>query len=639
MGDWVSNPKDGYAADFSFDLVNGRFDATQAFAYEMKDITTTYLSNLSDTLGSLAIPETDQLEDVEIPSVPSLDYSGRPAFGALNLPDGWPDTVPSYPTLYEVPTLSEVTIPTFSGGSFDFTMPEKPTPEDIEEPGSAPSIETVALPAAPSIEIPDEPTLFTVAIPSAPTVDLPAFSETYVDEIISIPAEFSWEESPYNSEIWDALLTDVIDGIENGGTGLGADVEAQLWERARERQRLENDKAYREAEGYFAARGHQLPPGAMVGRMLEIGKEILQANKDLNIDITVKQAELAKEHSQFIRTMAADMEKVLRGFHDSRVNRSLEAAKAVVQSGIDTYNALAERQRLRLEKYKTEASVFESKIRAALASVEIFRAQVDGAKVTAEVNNEIIALYSAQVGAVEVGAKLYATQMEGVKIANEIQQIKLDAFKTSVQAYAERVGAEKTRYDVYATEMGGKQIEAQIYSERVKAYLAETQAAETSANINIKNLESALSKNNMLIEGYKAELFGYTSEIEAISKKTDAIVEGFKAEVAGYSAETEVKGMEYQARIKEIDAHINRANLVLQRGVAILDATTQGYIGLSTLQAKGLEGLANIGAQMTSSALNAVNATASVGTTRTGSYSQDYNHSESITESHAYNHE
>ena len=639
MGEWVDNPKDGYAADFSFDLVNNRFDATQNFAYEMKDLTIEYIDTLSDTLGALVLPDTDDLDDIEIPGVPSIDYTGRPVFGMVTLPTDWPDVVPTAPTFYPVPDLVDVDIPSLTATTPDFTMPTKPTASYIEEPGEAPSITSIELPSIPDITLPDTPTLFNVIIPDAPDVTIPAFTAEYVDESISVPDGFSWEESPYNSDIWNNMLTDVQDGLMNGGTGLGADVEAQLWERATERQRLENDRAYREAEGYFAARGHKLPPGAMAGRMLEIGTEILQANKDLNIDIAVKQAELAKEHTQFIRSYALDMERVLRAFHESRVNRSLEAAKLIVSSGIDIYNTLVEKQRLLLDKYKTEASVFESKIRAALASVEIFKARVDGAKVTAEVNNEIISLYNAQIAAVETGVKLYATQMEGVKIASEIQQVKLDIFKTEIQAYAERVSAEKTKYEVYATEVNGKQTEAQIYSEQVKAYLAEIQGKEVISNVNISTLDAALRKNNLLIEQYKAELFGYTATIDAVSKKTDALVEGFKAEVAGYSAENEATSTMYSAKIKEIDANISRASLILQKGVSIIDATTQGYLGISTLQSKGLEGISNIGAQMTSAALNAVNASASVGTTRTGSYNQSYNHGENISESHAYNHD
>ena len=88
--------------------------------------------------------------------------------------------------------------------------------------------------------------------------------------------------------------------------------------------------------------------------------------------------------------------------------------------------------------------------------------------------------------------------------------------------------------------------------------------------------------------------------------------------------------MQYSTQIAEINAAIEKARLDVSKGVAIIEAVKTGYVALKELQAKGIEGIMNANAQLAASAMNAVNASATMG------YSSSDAESSSVTETHYY---
>ena len=111
-------------------------------------------------------------------------------------------------------------------------------------------------------------------------------------------ADFVYNEGVYSSLLDAAVKEGLLNWIENGGTGLDADVENELWERTLARTEADNERAYREAENYFASRGYDLPPGALAGRLLEINREIVRNRTQINAEISIEQARLAQNNTQ-----------------------------------------------------------------------------------------------------------------------------------------------------------------------------------------------------------------------------------------------------------------------------------------------------------------------------------------------------
>ena len=620
----------------SWMLVNERFDLTSAYAESSYNLTADYVDQVLNLVNEL---ETFNIPDIEVetPEIPGLDVSTRPSLGLHVIDDTWPENDAIRPTLDSYPEFTQIDMPVMRFTPPDYVAPVKPDLSPIAAPGEPPVQDEIIIPTKPSITLPNAPIFDAIILPPVPSITLPTFDADLPEEILQTPAEFNWTESPYNSDIWNDLLVKTLDGIINGGSGLDPEVEQAIYDRAKARLQLENDKARQTIETDFAARGFTLPGGALVGRIDEHNAEIARNNLDLNEKVMIEQAELAQKNTHFIMELGLEAEKVLRGFHDAQMNRSLDAAKAVASSSIDIFNAYVTRYNAQIDSYKAQAAVFSEQIKAALTEVEIFKVQVESAKVSSEIQQVLADVYGKQLLAVETHIKLYTAEMEGAKVASEIQAQKLEVYRLQIRAYIAQLDAEKTKFQTYGIEVDAEKTKASLYSEQVKSYVAEVDAEKSKADLQIAQIGTVIQKNAALIDEYKAELTAYGIQVDAVSKKIGAEVEGFKAEASAYSAETDAKGLEYGARIKEIEAHIEFGKFNLQKALAEIDAATTGYIKIKEQQLKGTESVMNVNAQLAASAMNAVNASASYGYNGSESKSVGFSYGASMSETHSFN--
>lgn len=646
MGEWVDAPNFGSTSYYgdtltAWEAVQQRMDIAQEYAADARDWTYTYADEMMTVLTSLAVPSVDEI-DVDVPFIPTMDYSARPTLGSLNLDSEWPDSTPVAPILGAIDELEEVQFPTLTYSPpiiGEYAVPEE---EGIADPGEPSALATVVLPTSPTFTMPDSPVVKMLEVPDAPYDELPEFTaELDLEEEFAIPAGFAWSESPYNSDIWAPLLETVRQGLIDGGTGLDAETEQAIWDRALTRQDLEDDRDLRKLEEYYAARGLELPAGVFMSALLDLMENSAWKKSDVNLGIAVEQARLAQANQHFLVEKGINIEQILRDFHNAQEGRAFEAEKETLAGAIQIYNVLVTRANLRLERYKTEATVYSERVKAALSRVEIFRAQVDGVRVASEVQKNLVEVYTQQIGALEAQARLYMAQLEGSKLAMDYERLQLDAFKQKTDIYIARLQAQQMRYDIYGKKLDAEKTKASIYETQIRGFIAEVDAVKTSQDAKIARIASQSDRNKMLISEYTAELEAYKTEISAAAAKIGAEVDGFKAEVAGYSAETEALGMRYSVLMKEIDARISGAELKTRQAIAQVEATTQGYVAIKELQVKGLEGLTGVGAQLTSAAMNSVTANASIGSssTRSDSDSTSQTLSGVLSEAHNYNHE
>jgi len=87
--------------------------------------------------------------------------------------------------------------------------------------------------------------------------------------------------------------------ITNGGTGLPAAIEQQLWDRARGREDAQALRGEEEVNTTFAARGWTLPQGAQVARIDEARQQVLNKNASLSRDVAIEQAKLEQSNVHF----------------------------------------------------------------------------------------------------------------------------------------------------------------------------------------------------------------------------------------------------------------------------------------------------------------------------------------------------
>jgi len=320
----------------------------------------------------------------------------------------------------------------------------------------------------------------------------------------------NWTEIALSGDIYSYLVTRVTNDLASGATGLDPEVEAEIYARAIARQDTENDRKYIEVETYFAARGFDLPQGAMAGRLGEIAAEILHANEDINGKVMIEQAELAQKNSQIIITQGLEFEKLLRATRDGESNRSLDKAKSTADLAL---------------------MVYAEDVRAYIGMAEAARAYV-----------------SAQVEVLQ-GA---IAQNKGL---GDLYQIDAGVFKTTVDA---------------------------------KAVV-----------------------NSNLTEAYKAEMIGFDAGIKADTANQSAVIESNKL-------------------------ILQKADLNLRKIIAEIDASIKGFTAESSFKEKVSGDMAQLAANAIGSALNSVNASASMGYSGSESRSESYSKSESKSESNSF---
>lgn len=639
MGDYVNIPdrvEEGiFKVGSPYYMIGEQTDQANFYATESFGIAQTYINSLTDLLAALEVPSTEDI-NIDLPSFASINYTTRPSLAGVELPGDWPVNTAIAPSWTALPSFSDVTFPVLSVLPPIWNDPDVPTLGVITEPGDTPAINPVSTPTAPIITLPDPPTLEDILIPAAPVITLPEFDAELPSATIDEPAPFTWGEPNYVSDIWADLLAWILDGLQNGGTGLAANVEAEIYQRLLDRQLDENDRLYTEATDYFAARGFTLPPGMLSGRLAEIQAQISRNNSAASREITINQAELAQKNTHFIVEQGGKLEGMIRDFFTQGTNRLFDANKIMASNAIEVYNSLIARFNLDIQRYEVQSKVYEARIRAALTEVEIFKSEVEGARVSAEVQQTLVNVYKARLQAIESQMNLYVSEMQGAKIAADLEALKLEQFKLETQAYIARLDGEKAKFSLYEIQVKAEGTKAQTYGEQVRAYAVEVDATKAVIAAQVSQAELVLEQNKQEVLRYQTELDTYKAELQAKLSETEAVVSGFRAETGAYEAETHAQAAMFATQIQEIQARIEEARFNMQKAMAEIDATTKGYIALKQLQVEGTSGIMNVGAQLTASALNVVSTSLSYGYNGSESLNEGWSHGESLSESHPY---
>lgn len=163
-------------------------------------------------------------------------------------------------------------------------------------------VNPIATPATPAVAEPN------VHIPStAAGVDAALFDSTYqriIQDLSDKYAAFLVEFFPVNGGLMAGVEEWLARAITQGGTGVNAAVEAQIWQRDRDRITTEAASASEEAVAAWAARGFPLPPGAAVASVQAIARK---RTADINAqgrDVAINAFRVEIENVRFAITTA-----------------------------------------------------------------------------------------------------------------------------------------------------------------------------------------------------------------------------------------------------------------------------------------------------------------------------------------------
>lgn len=179
-----------------------------------------------------------------------------------------------------------------------------------------------------------------------------------IDSLVPIFTGFLTDHFPRTDACLTVAEQWLCDTIQNGGTGIPADVEGQIWERARARELADASRREDEATNAFAMRGFTMPPGALSAQLMEIQQDAANKISAHGRDVAVEQAKIAIETVKFavgeaLRYRIAAIQAAIEYWKAYLLPYDIAAKRALAEVDIKTkfYNSALEYFRTRVLLY------------------------------------------------------------------------------------------------------------------------------------------------------------------------------------------------------------------------------------------------------------------------------------------------
>lgn len=622
-------------------IVETRISELMAYGNDAVDRVNLFQSSMLSLLQELEPPDVSSLGEIAVPTSTPLEYD-RPDIGTVIFQDPAQNNLadPSYEEIPTVDTNGIVNAMADVGNlTSEYEPPDKPTLNyNGTSTPQAPTIVTVPMPTAPDIEYPDAPVFTELDYPSAPTQDTVVFDSTKptLEAERNLPSSFSFDESNYVSSVWETVIEKINTDLASGGVGVSAEVRDGLYQEMVDKQRDEHERQYREAQARYGSAGFSLPTGAFVSALSEISLENSRQEEGFRRNIYLNQMTLAQQNTQWALDKGVQIEQILRDFFSRSEDRRLEVSKAIAQRGTEIFNAYVTKFNAQTELYKTDAAIYESKLRGESEKINAYKTAMEGKKIEADVQKTAADIYAASMGALEIKARIFSIQNDTAKIQSEIEGLKIEQYKASLQAYIAGLESDKNVVALYSAGLESERIKAEINAQKISAQTQKISAWKIVVDAQIANAELKVRQNSQKVEQYKAELETYNSELNYNKAYNDSKTAMFSQASTAYNSRVEAVKSENMLKIEEMKTRLQEASLNVQKLTEELKLIVQGYVSVNQMKIQGAESLVNVNAQLAASALGAANVNASYGQSTNSSYDHNDPVHRSISESHSY---
>lgn len=162
---------------------------------------------------------------------------------------------------------------------------------------TVPSLNSLVAPSVDTTIAPDN----SAALRSSLLTEMSADQTATLNELVNIYTGFLQTYFPWDNE-FAAAQAWVNKALTQGGTGMNAAIEAQIWERDRARLQAEANRAEDEALTLWSGRRYPLPPGAAAHQVLQIRQKLTDGLSQASRDVAIKQVEMELENVKFALT-------------------------------------------------------------------------------------------------------------------------------------------------------------------------------------------------------------------------------------------------------------------------------------------------------------------------------------------------
>ena len=558
------------------------------------------LANFNPQLSLQGAAPTAPVFDGSFDATFDLPSVGPTDFGQINV------NFDGAPTLNPVRDAPAVDITPYVPSIGGLVIPEAPTPIAFAVPDK-PTLGDVVIPDAPAINKPLFPSLDTISIPDFdfPTlpawdVDSPEFEGTAVSTVMQ------WSEGTYQTEVLDEVIVKLRD-IWNGGNGLPAAIETALWERAANREDYDVARLLSEVDIDFSSRGFTQPSGVQAARADAIRTEAMIKKQGLSRDIAIRMAEIQIDNVKWAAEQGIASEQVLFNIYNNMMQRQFDAAKIQMDAQMALYNAQVSLFNAKQSAYATEAQIFKVKIDSELARIEVFKAQLEGELAKGQLNEQRVRIYAEQIRALLTDIEIYKAEMQGASLLADVNRNKIESFKAEVQAYAEQVRADKARFDAYDSQVKGELGKAQILDAEARAYASYVSGQSTVANIGIQTMQADISKNELLIRQYTAQLEAQKAELQGQVESINARSSAYIADTQRYSAQASAEEAKAKVQVAAKEAELRTNVAIYETEIRKYIADMEQLIRVAQIQLESLKAAGQVSSTMAAGAMAGIN--------------------------------
>lgn len=555
---------------------------------------------------------TDQLTPFSRPD--------RPAFDLTKLEFNAPDAVAEPPQFGEQP-VELLAVPQDAPQAPVLAFPDRPNAPSIQPPTAPPSPAALVIPTAPDMELPAAPTLLSLNIPQVPNVVIPLF-EGERPQFVEPPLNENWHFEPaaYISAL-DAKVKASVSSMIDGGTALPEAIERALFERSTSRITLDVEREVEQAIDEFAARGFQEPNGILAKRIAQVRQAGQDKRAEVNRDLSIQFHQQRIEAIKFAVQQGLAYEQAHINLHIEEQRLALEAGKFMQETAIAIFNARIGVFQAKLGAYQTDAQVLTARIQAALAGIEVFKAQIEGERVRGEINQQNVQLYVAQIQGVNALADVFKSRIEAVKAQAEVEQQVIERFRSEVQAFGDRWRAFSAEVEGYRAAVDAEGNKATIHDTLTRSFATRIGAWQTQQTSLFDREKLRIDQHGQRLLAWRGQLDRTLALLQAEQQRVTAQSASFDAQARVYTADAAVEQAASAASDRSFELGLEREKAETETQLKTAEIRIQENIQLLSLMVDVRKTLAQVMSQLAASSMSAVNYSAGISSSRSDSTS------------------
>lgn len=616
--------------------------AAQGYAASIVEQADAAIARMNDDINNIGFTLVS-FSGTNLPAAPEIPGSlTAPTLSPVNLE--LPTEPDSAPTYQEISPIEPGEIPVLDAAAPELTFPTLPSQlaEFVETvPAITTEFDFPDVPAALVDPFIPAPVLQEHVTPTAPTIALPSFDAVAPADNITAPSDISADFIAAYNDVRPAMVATLSAHMEAwmdtynpqfhtqmarieaqlatylaGGTGLSPDVENAIYERAKGKELGEYRRTQRAAFKSAADRGFTIPDGAALSAIRKARQGASDNLARSSNEIAIKQAEMEQANLQFAVTASAALRNAalssMLTYHGSLIQinaQALDYAKAVAQNIIQVYNLTIEAYRAKLESYRSEAQIYDTRVKAAMSYIDLYKAEIDALQALTTLDKTKVDVYRSRIDSLNVYASIYKTQVETIVQEASLEKMKIDLFRTKVDAYVAQVQGKRAEYDGYASAMSGQEALVKVHAAQVDAHNSEINGYRALIDAKATVVRAQSDTNQALALQYKSELDGYSTVVDARGKKAGieldiqrAQLNVFDSQVRAITATTGLQSDVYKAQaliilentkleietlIKNAQMNVERSRVVAELGVS----SAKVYEGMAGAALSGMNTL------------------------------------------------